>query len=82
MVLITYGLVAADSENQYITLLFYADSEGGTDQGNTNAVASTASQNVDLSCHGLKSHHQLSAVDMNYLIDPGEKFNTLCFLTN
>lgn len=35
MVLITYGLVAADSESQYMTLLFYADSEGGTDQGNT-----------------------------------------------
>lgn len=66
MVLITYGLVAADSESQCITLLFYADSEVGTDQGNTNAVASIASQSVDLSCHGLKSHHLLSAIEVNY----------------
>lgn len=62
MVLITYGLEAADSESQYITFLLYADREGGTDEGNTNA----AQQNVCLSCHGLKSPRVLS--DTNYLM--------------
>ena len=69
MVLITYGLLAADSESQYITFPFYADCESGTDMQWPVLPHNDYKINVYSSCHGLKSHHLLSAVDLNYLND-------------
>lgn len=48
--LITYGLLAADSESQYITFPFYADCENGTKQDNSYAVVSIALQWLQNKC--------------------------------
>lgn len=70
MALIIYGLLAADSENQYITFPFYADCESSTDMPWPVLLHNEYKINVYSSCHGLKSHHLLSALGLNYLNDP------------
>lgn len=69
MGLITYGLLAADSESQCITYPFYADCVSSTDMQWTVLLHNDYKINVYSSCHGLKSHHLLSAADLNYLND-------------
>lgn len=48
--LITCGLLAADSESQYITWPFNADGESGADQGASSAADRPASQWLENKC--------------------------------